>query len=133
MNFPGLVHGDEGLLRKVLAFEDQVVDGHAPLLSGKALNAYLTAGIGSDHECSQLEEAKEKLSRGMYIMIREGTAARNMQDLLPLVTPMNSRRMIFVTDDRHLEDLSERGHMNQLLSQAVRRVLTRCWRFRWPP
>jgi adenine deaminase len=120
MNFPGLVHGDEGLLRKVLAFEDQVVDGHAPLLSGKALNAYLTAGIGSDHECSQLEEAKEKLSRGMYIMIREGTAARNMQDLLPLVTPMNSRRMIFVTDDRHLEDLSERGHMNQLLSQAVR-------------
>jgi adenine deaminase len=123
MNFPGVVYADESLLRKILAFEDRIKDGHAPLLTGKALNAYLTAGIASDHECSQLEEAREKLSRGMYVMIREGTAARNLRDLITLVTPRNARRFILVTDDRHIEDLLTRGHMNDLLKLAVQEGL----------
>jgi len=119
MNFPGVVHGDESVLKKITAFTHMVVDGHAPLLDGKALNAYLTAGIGSDHECTQFEEARSKLSKGMHIMIRQGTLAKNLKDLLPLVTPQNVHRFLLVTDDRSPEDLLECGHINGLVRQAV--------------
>jgi adenine deaminase len=95
------------------------VDGHAPLLSGKGLYAYLSAGIRSDHECTTLKEAKEKMANGMWIMIRQGSTARNLKDLLPLITAKNSRRFLFVTDDRHPKELIEWGHINSMIKIAI--------------
>ena len=105
MNFPGLVAGEPGLLAKIALFPEGPVDGHAPLLSGKALNAYRLAGIGSDHECTALAEAQEKLRLGFYLMVREGSLAKNLADLLPAVTSASLRRTMLVTDDSHPEDL----------------------------
>jgi adenine deaminase len=89
------------------------------MLSGKGLYAYLTAGIRSDHECTTLKEAKEKLKNGMWIMIREGTTTRNLRELIPLVTSKNSRRFLFVTDDRHPKELLEEGHIDSMVRQAI--------------
>ncbi|MBW2086478.1 MAG: adenine deaminase, partial [Deltaproteobacteria bacterium] len=100
MNFPGVINGRPSVLDKLELFAARPRDGHAPGLSGPDLNAYLTAGIGSDHECSTLTEATEKLARGMRIFIREGSTARNLSDLLPLVKSDNMRRVSFCTDDR---------------------------------
>ncbi|HEY9074215.1 MAG TPA: adenine deaminase [Desulfobaccales bacterium] len=119
MNFPGVVGGDAGLLEKIALYPRGPVDGHAPLLSGQALNAYRLAGIGSDHECSQLAEAREKLDLGFYLMVREGSLAKNLADLLPAVTAASLRRTMLVTDDCHPEDLLESGHLNALLKKAV--------------
>lgn len=119
MNFPGVIAGDAGLLAKIALFPRGPVDGHAPLLSGKDLCAYRLAGIGSDHECSRLAEAREKLALGFYVMLREGSLARNLADLLPAVTPASLRRALMVTDDCHPEDLLARGHLNHLLKKAV--------------
>jgi adenine deaminase len=119
MNFPGLVAGDPGLLAKLALFPQGPLDGHAPLLSGKALNAYRLAGIGSDHECTTLVEAREKLELGFYLMLREGSLARNLSDLLPALTPASLRRAMLVTDDIHPEDLAHTGHLNHLLRRAV--------------
>ncbi|MFZ5450960.1 MAG: adenine deaminase [Thermodesulfobacteriota bacterium] len=123
MNFPGVVAGDPGLLEKIALFPHRPVDGHAPLLSGKDLIAYRLAGIGSDHECTNLAEAREKLELGFYIMLREGSLAKNLADLLPVVTQASLRRTLLVTDDCHPEDLVEKGHLNHLLSLAVSRGL----------
>jgi adenine deaminase len=120
MNFPGVIFRDPEVLKKIEMSKGKRIDGHAPSLSGKGLYAYLTAGIRSDHECTTLKEAKEKLMNGMWIMIREGTTARNLKDLLPLVTPKNSRRCLFVTDDRHPRELLEEGHINSIVKQAIR-------------
>jgi adenine deaminase len=119
MNFPGVIYRDPEVLKKIDHAKGKRVDGHAPLLSGKGLYAYLTAGIRSDHECTTLKEAKEKMDNGMWIMIREGTTARNLKDLLPLVTPKNSRRFFFVTDDRHPKQLLEWGHINSMVKSAI--------------
>ena len=119
MNFPGVVGGDAGLLAKIALYPQGPVDGHAPLLSGQALNAYRLAGIGSDHECSQVAEAREKLDLGFYLMVREGSLAKNLADLLPAVTAASLRRTMLVTDDCHPEDLLESGHLNHLLQKAV--------------
>ncbi|MCX5888731.1 MAG: adenine deaminase [Deltaproteobacteria bacterium] len=119
MNFPGVVGGEAGLLQKLALFPQGPVDGHAPLLSGRGLNAYRLAGIGSDHECTRLTEAREKLDRGFYLMLREGSLAKNLADLLPAVTPASLRRTMLVTDDCHPEDLLESGHLNALLKKAV--------------
>jgi adenine deaminase len=119
MNFPGLVAGDQGLMAKLALFPRGPVDGHAPLLSGRALNAYRLAGIGSDHECTRLAEAREKLELGFFLMLREGSLAKNLADLLPAVTPACLRRTMLVTDDSHPEDLARSGHLNHLLRQAV--------------
>jgi adenine deaminase len=119
MNFPGVVGGDPGLLEKIALYPKGPVDGHAPLLSGQALNAYRLAGIGSDHECTQLAEAREKLDLGFYLMVREGSLAKNLADLLPAVTAASLRRTMLVTDDCHPEDLLESGHLNALLRRAV--------------
>jgi adenine deaminase len=119
MNFPGVVAGDPGLLEKIALYPQGPVDGHAPLLSGKALNAYRLAGIGSDHECSLLSEAREKLARGFYLMLREGSLARNLADLLPAVTPATLSRTMMVTDDCHPGDLYAQGHLNRRLHKAV--------------
>ncbi len=120
MNFPGVIFRDPEVLKKIELAKGKRTDGHAPMLSGKGLYAYLTAGIRSDHECTSLKEAKEKLKNGMWIMVREGTTARNLRDLIPLVTPKNSRRFLLVTDDRHPKELLEEGHIDSMVRQAVR-------------
>jgi len=120
MNFPGVISRNPEVLKKIEIAKGKRVDGHAPMLSGKGLYAYLTAGIRSDHECTTLKEAKEKLKNGMYIMIREGTTARNLRDLIPLVNPKNSRRFFFVTDDRHPKELLEEGHINSMVRRAIK-------------
>jgi adenine deaminase len=119
MNFPGVVAADEHILNKIRSFRGLVKDGHCPGLSGKALNAYVNASIGSDHECTTVEEALEKLRLGMYIFIREATNAHNLRTLLPLITPENSRRVCFCTDDRQPADLLEEGHIDFMLRTAI--------------
>ncbi len=105
MNFPGVVNGDEQVLNKLKMCSGRVIDGHSPGLAGRDLQAYIASGIGSDHECTTLEEAREKLRAGQCIMIREGSQARNLETLLPLVTPETAHRFMFVTDDKDVEDL----------------------------
>jgi adenine deaminase len=119
MNFPGVIFRNPEVLKKIEMARGKRIDGHAPMLSGKGLYAYLTAGIRSDHECTTPKEAKEKLKNGMWIMIREGTTARNLRALLPLVQPKNARRFLFVTDDRHPKELIEEGHINSMVRQAI--------------
>ena len=121
MNFPGVIHRDQEVLKKIEMARGKRIDGHAPMLSGKGLYAYLSAGIRSDHECTMPREAKEKLNNGMWIMVREGSTARNLNDLLSLVNSKNSRRFFFVTDDRHPKELLEEGHINGMVRQAIRR------------
>jgi adenine deaminase len=119
MNFPGVINGDPDVLAKIDAAGGKRIDGHAPFLTGKALHAYLAAGVRSDHECTSAREAKEKMAAGMWVMVREGTTARNLEALLPAVTETNSRRFFFVTDDRHPEELLGEGHVNGMLRKAV--------------
>lgn len=119
MNYPGVIYQDKEVLMKIAIAKNKVIDGHAPMLEGKKLFAYVSAGIRSDHECTTVEEAKEKLRAGMYIMIREGTAAKNLKGLLPLVNSENSRKFVFVTDDRHLEDIFRQGHIDYLVRTAI--------------
>src|SRR5918911_329628 len=123
MNFPGVLHRDESVLDKLRAFSDRRVDGHAPGVRGRDLEGYVAAGIGSDHEATQLEEAKEKLRLGMYVMIREASNARNLDTLLPLVPPKNARRILFVTDDRFPNDLLDEGHIDFIVRSAIRQGL----------
>jgi adenine deaminase len=120
MNYHGVVREDPLVLEKLDAFKTRVLDGHAPGLSGRDLNAYLTAGIGSDHECTTTEEALEKLRLGMYILIREATNAHNLGKLLPMITPDNARRICFCTDDRHPADLLDEGSVDHLVRSAIR-------------
>jgi adenine deaminase len=119
MNYPGLILGDPGVLAKIEAFEGRIIDGHSPGVHGQWLNAYVAAGVGSDHECTTVDEARERLRRGMYLFIREATGAHNLIDLLPAVTAENSRRCCFCTDDRHPHDLLEDGHIDYLLRLAI--------------
>jgi adenine deaminase len=125
MNFPGVLLQIPEVLAKleVTRKRGMPVDGHAPSLSGRDLQAYIAAGITSDHECTRPEEALEKLRAGMYLMIRQGSAEHNLEDLLPVVTPENSRRCILVSDDRHPDDLMDRGHMDYSIRLAVRKGL----------
>jgi adenine deaminase len=119
MNFQAVVAGDDDVLAKIRAAGRRPIDGHAPALRGRPLNAYAAAGIGSDHECTGPEEAREKLERGMVIMIREATGARNLAALLPLVTPQNARRFVLCTDDRNPLHLLEEGHIDSMVRRAV--------------
>ena len=121
MNAFGVVHDDEGVLAKIAAAESRgrCVDGHAPALAGKELDAYICAGVGSDHECDNPEEAMEKLRRGQYIMVRDGTAARNLEALAPLLHGKSAERCLLCTDDKHPIDLLEKGHIDYILRQAV--------------
>ena len=120
MNYPGVLSRDREMMAKIRIAQHYPIDGHAPGLGGRDLNAYLAAGIRSDHECTRLEEAREKLQKGMYVFIREGTHSRNLHDLLPLVTPANSRRCCFCTDDRNPRTLLEEGHIDSLIRAAIR-------------
>ena len=119
MNYPAVVNGDDQVLAKIAAFAGAIVDGHAPLLTGKPLNAYVAAGIRSDHECTESAEAAEKLRLGMHIMIREGTLAKNMAALLPLVTPHSLPHFSLVSDDLNPVDLLHHGHLDHLLDLAI--------------
>lgn len=119
MNFPGVVHGDPTCLDKITMVGDRPVDGHAPGLTGRDLCAYVATGIGSDHECTTLEEAREKLRLGLSIMIREGSQARNLNALLPLVRPETADRFMFVTDDKDVDDLLEEGHIDYMIRRAI--------------
>ncbi len=119
MNFQGLLEADATILDKVRVSSHGPIDGHAPGLSGKDLAAYVAAGIRSDHECTTKQEALERLRLGMYVMIREGSSSRNMDDLLPIVNGATSSRCILVTDDKTPSDLLEEGHMDHLIRRAV--------------
>jgi adenine deaminase len=123
MNYHGVIHRAPDVLKKLRVMKGKVINGHAPGLSGKGLNAYINAGIKSDHECTTVDEAREKLEKGMYIMIREGTAAKNLKTLLHLITSENNRRFIFVTDDRSPADLINEGHINYMIKTAIREGL----------
>jgi adenine deaminase len=120
MNFPGVVNAVPEVLAKVdLGLRRRLVDGHAPGLTGRALQAYVAAGVSSDHECTTPEEAAEKLALGMRVYIREGSAARNLDALLPLVTPANAHLFSFCTDDRHPGDLRDEGHIDHVVRRAI--------------
>ncbi len=123
MNFPGVMAGDEGVLSKIGISGGRVIDGHAPGLRGRGLNAYLAAGILSDHECTTLEEALEKLRRGMWLMIREGSSEKNIEALLPLVRDKNYQRCFFVVDDRSCVDLVRDGDIDAVVRKAIQKGL----------
>src|SRR6478735_4503837 len=119
MNFPGVVSGDEHELAKLRLPGAEHVDGHAPGVLGKQLNAYAAAGIYSDHEASTPEEGRERLRAGMWLLIREASAARNLHALLPLVQELGTERIAFCTDDREPEHIAEDGHINSIVRDAV--------------
>src|SRR5258706_238744 len=119
MNFPGVIAGDEAEVAKLTTGLTDHVDGHAPGVSGPALNAYIAAGIRSDHEATTFEEALEKRRLGMWVMLREASIARNLRDLLPLVKQYGTERCMFCTDDREPSFIVEEGHINQMVRVAV--------------
>jgi len=119
MNYPGTIAGAPEVLAKLKLFGGRPIDGHAPGLTGNDLSAYIAAGPDSDHECTTAAEAEEKLQKGMYVFMREGTGARNLLDLLPVANADNSRRCCLCTDDSHPTDLLGRGHIDSLLRMAV--------------
>ena len=120
MNYPGVLFGDDGMLRKIASAQGRIIDGHAPGVSGKNLNAYIGTGIHSDHESVALAEAEEKLRRGMHVMIREGSTEKNLEALLPLVTDKTYPRCFFVVDDRHAEDILHDGDIDAVVRKAIR-------------
>lgn len=120
MNFPGVLAGNAHCLAKTRVVGDRPIDGHAPGLTGKGLNAYLAAGPRSDHESTRLEEGRDKLRRGMYLMIREGTTEKNLEELLPLVTDDTYPRCLLVVDDRSARDLLHDGDLDAVVRKAVR-------------
>ena len=121
MNYPGVITGEPDVLAKIQAAKHhhKPVDGHAPGLTGQELNAYLSAGVGSDHECTTVPEAREKLKAGMRIMIRQGTGARNLEALLPIINAKTARRLMWCTDDRHPHDLLDDGHIDVIIREAI--------------
>ena len=123
MNYPGVIRRDLEVMKKIRLADGRRIDGHAPGLTGRDLSAYINAGISSDHECTTLAEAEEKLRQGMYIMLREGSAAKNLLDLLPLVTPQNSRQFLFVSDDRHPADILGEGNIDFMVRLAIEQGL----------
>jgi len=120
MNYPGVLFGDAGMLGKIESAKGKIIDGHAPGVRGKDLNAYIGAGIYSDHESVTLAEAEEKLGRGMHAMIREGSTEKNLEALLPLVTDKTYPRCFFVVDDRHAEDILHDGDIDAVVRKAIR-------------
>ncbi|MFW5887380.1 MAG: amidohydrolase family protein, partial [Bacteriovoracia bacterium] len=120
MNFPGVTLGVDEVLDKLEAFEGMPLDGHAPLAQGKSLNAYLAAGIDNGHETVGLEEAQEKLMKGMSIAIREGTVAKNLDSLAPVINEMNSMQCMLCTDDRNPYEIANQGHINFLVKKLIK-------------
>ncbi len=119
MDFVGVINGDKNIWDKIDMIGNKFIDGHAPGVSGKDLNAYLLGGIMADHECTNKKEAVEKVTKGMYVMIREGSVTRDLVSLLPALNNSNLSRFLFATDDRDPEDLYENGHMNFVIKKAI--------------
>lgn len=129
MNYPGVIGKDPEVIKKLEAARalGKIVDGHAPETSGEGLNAYIAAGITTDHECACADEAEEKVSKGMYVHLREGSATRNVAENCRAVTAANLRRFLFCTDDRHAADLKANGHLDNALRVAVRAGMNPVW------
>jgi adenine deaminase len=121
MNVPGVIQADTEVINKLIAFSSRVVDGHCPLLKGRDLSAYASTGISSCHESSELEEAKEKLKKGLAIWIREGSVAKDLEALIPILTPSSSAFVGFCTDDRNPLDISKEGHIDFLVRKAIQK------------
>lgn len=121
MNYPGVIHRDPGLMAKLEAFAGGHIDGHAPMLSGKDLNAYIAAGIRTEHEATTAQEAREKLQKGMRVLIREGSVSKDLEALVPLLNENTSAYMCFCTDDRNPLDIAEQGHLDYLIRTAMAR------------
>ncbi|MCC5991215.1 MAG: adenine deaminase [Rhodobacteraceae bacterium] len=119
MNFPGVIHRDPGCMAKLHAFQGGHIDGHAPLLSGRDLNAYISAGIRTEHESTTSDEAREKLQKGLRCLIREGSVSKDMVALAPLLTPLSAPYMCLCTDDRNPLDISEHGHLDHMIRSLI--------------
>lgn len=119
MNYPGAIAGDDEVMEKVHLFKEGIIDGHGPELSGKALNAYVINGIATEHECTTVSEMEERLGLGMYISIREGSAARNLETLIRGVNDKNAHMCLFCTDDKHPEDILSEGHIDHNVRKAI--------------
>ncbi len=119
MNFPGVMHRDPGCMEKLHAFAGSHIDGHAPLLSGRDLNAYICAGIRTEHEATGVEEAREKLQKGLRVLIREGSVSKDMVALAPLLTPLTAPYMCLCTDDRNPLDIAEHGHLDHMIRSLI--------------
>ncbi len=120
MNYPGVIDGEQMVIDKLIEMKGYPLDGHAPDVYGKNLNAYLLMGINTDHECTTKEELEEKVKRGMYIHLREGSATRNVKALSKAVTLENSHRLLFCTDDKHPMDITQEGHINYNINLAIK-------------
>lgn len=120
MDVSSVVSRDSSMMDKLNSFSNKYIDGHAPNLKGENLNGYITAGVKTDHECSTLEDALEKIRKGMYVIIREGSAAKNLEGLLPAINDKNYHRFLFCSDDRHLEDLIEEGSINHAIKLSIK-------------
>lgn len=120
MNYPGVINADPEVIKKLNLFRDKIIDGHAPMITGKELCAYRAAGVTSEHECTTVSEALDKLRTGMYIMIREGSATKNLMDLMPMLNRFNERFCFFSTDDRHPDDLINEGHIDNMVNMLVK-------------
>lgn len=119
MNYPGVINTDESVLQKIIMAEGKKIDGHGPIISDKELNAYIVAGISTEHECSTLEEMLNRLRLGMYVLIREGSAAKNLKELIKAVSKDNLRRCLFCTDDKHPEEILKDGHIDYNIKLAI--------------
>lgn len=119
MNFPGVIHKDPVCMAKLEAFQGQHIDGHAPLLSGTALNGYLAAGIRTEHECTSATEALEKIRKGMHILVREGSVSKDLHALMPIITERLSPYLALCTDDRNPLDIAEQGHLDYMIRTAI--------------
>ncbi|MBN2897898.1 MAG: adenine deaminase [Clostridia bacterium] len=120
MDFPGVINADSAILDKIHAAGEKIIDGHGPVIANKQLNAYVAAGIRTEHECSTKEEMIDRLRLGMYVLIREGSAARNLESLIKGVTKENVRRILFCTDDRHPGDILKDGHIDNNVRLAIK-------------
>lgn len=119
MNYPGVINGDEKVIEKLILFKDKVIDGHGPMIKDKDLNAYVVAGIKTEHECSTLEEVINRVRLGMYVLLREGSAAKDLRNIIKAVNKDNLRRFLFCTDDKHPEDLINEGTIDFNIKLAI--------------
>lgn len=120
MNYPGVINGDEKVLDKLILFKDKIIDGHGPMIRGKDLNAYVIGGIKTEHECSTIEEVKDRLRLGMYILVREGSASKDLKNIIPAVNKDNLKRFMFCTDDKDPDDLINEGSIDYNIRLSIK-------------
>src|SRR5690606_24681298 len=130
MNYPGVIHRDPGCMEKLLAFAGAHIDGHAPMLSGRDLNAYVAAGIRTEHEATSAAEAREKLQKGLRVLIREGSVSKDLNALAPVLTDVTSAYMCLCTDDRNPLDIAEHGHLDYMIRTLIAKGVSRLAAYR---